>query len=124
MNYLRDGEIKVPNDTLLIEELLCEAIFYQLHDLVGQLEELVPKKHVVSSTKDSPWCFAWHPKLGVGFGIIISEDGLTISKNIVHVPAWVLGNIELKENNVYYWELSFQETTKNSSVGKKDYFLT
>ena len=43
MNYLRNGEIRCPNDKILQEDLLAEAKFYQVQGIIAQLEgEILP----------------------------------------------------------------------------------
>lgn len=56
LNYLRTGELIVPNDEIIRRELLAEAKFYQVEGMINELEpkptaDLVP--NVVQPFKDS-----------------------------------------------------------------------
>ena len=39
MNYLRNGKLILPNDSMIQKELLEEAMFYQIQGIIVQLEE-------------------------------------------------------------------------------------
>ena len=56
LNYLRTGELIVPNDEIIRRELLAEAKFYQVEGMINELEPTPsadPIPNVVQPFKDS-----------------------------------------------------------------------
>ncbi len=43
LNYMRDGEVKIPDDQFLVDELIKDAGFYMLPEMVNQLKKMVKK---------------------------------------------------------------------------------
>ena len=56
LNYLRTGELIVPNDDIIRRELLAEAKYYQLEEMINEMERMPsadPIPTVVQPFKDS-----------------------------------------------------------------------
>ena len=62
MNYLRNGKLLLPNDSMIRKELLEEAMFYQIQGIIIQLEEKMFQTSLI--LKDEKHCSAlmsWLP---------------------------------------------------------------
>ena len=53
LNYIRNGELTIPEDTNFVTELLEEAEFYQIEPLIEELKNLLPQPfHSVLLTQE------------------------------------------------------------------------
>ena len=98
LDYLRNGEWDFPDDDNTLAKLYREIEYFGL-----------------PSSKKHYWTFEKHPKYGIGKGLEISNNGLTVT-NTSEETALALGNLQLKKNQVYYWEFQIEDS-KNVSRG-------
>jgi len=66
LNYLRNGKLQYPDDKTVQEDLLAEARFYQVQEVIAQLEREIPPSLLTSSAiiKSEYHCLAvmsWLP---------------------------------------------------------------
>jgi BTB/POZ domain-containing adapter for CUL3-mediated RhoA degradation protein len=61
LNFLRDGRIPLPSSVLELKELLAEAEFYQISELISFLQEAITKNNNMESLIDSTrhLCFSY-----------------------------------------------------------------
>ena len=62
MNYLRNGKLLLPNDSMIRKELLEEAMFYQIQGIIVQLEEKMFKTSLIlKDEKHRSALMSWLP---------------------------------------------------------------
>ena len=83
MNYLRNGELRCPNDKVLQEDLLAEAKFYQVQGIIAQLEVEVFPGLLESSViiKNESHCSAVMSWLPLGATCSLSYRATTDGKS-------------------------------------------
>ena len=59
LNYLRTGQLTVPKDEIIREELLAEAEFYQVQGMIEALKVIVFKDSVVLSSEQRETLVIW-----------------------------------------------------------------
>ena len=87
LNYLRTGQFTVPDDNILRKELLAEAEFYQVEEIISELTARPFKDTVILSSDQPETLMNWlkgtqalnNPRGNLFFGLIYraSRDGWT-----------------------------------------------
>ena len=107
LDYLRNGEWDFPKDDSLLAKLNREINYFGL-ELEEEVEEC------------EKWVFANHPEFGIGKKWEFSNNGTTARCN--HgapglFASSVLGNIELKKDKIYYWEIKVEDMNLCLDIG-------
>ena len=62
MNYLRNGKLLLPNDSMIRKELLEEAMFYQIQGIIIQLKsEMFKTSLIIKDEKHRSALMSWLP---------------------------------------------------------------
>ena len=101
LDYLRNGEWDVPkNDTDFLVRLEREIAYFGLPSVHPPIQE---------------WAFEKHPMYGIGNFVAVKDNGCTVTAHQAVSKSIVLGNQQLNDNQVHYWEITIKSLAAPNS---------